>query len=85
MKQPQADCVAYLQQPPTRNELLPVILAVSSLTSAVMELAVALADGAKPNDVMNAARPLVEKKERLDGLMRELINAGVDPQWDHKV
>lgn len=84
MKQSQADCVAYLHGQPTRNELLPLILTVSSLTTAVMELAVAIADGGKPTEFMDAARPLVEHKERLNGLMRELMNAGVDPQWDHK-
>ncbi len=78
------DRTDYLQQAPTRTELIEVLLTVSSTATAVLNLAVTLCDNGAPKSVLDAVSPLVEKHKRLQGLMREMTNAGVDPDWDRR-
>lgn len=69
---------------PSRDELRTVVLIVLKIHTAMLNLALAISDGAGPDAVINAVRPVSDDHHRLMQLMRELTNAGVDSEWDHQ-
>lgn len=98
MEQSKADRLAYLQHPVTRGDLIPLITAVTIMLGTVAEVALALGDlhsnEAGPDDratpyevirtVTDQLGPLLTVRDKLHAQVRELGNAGVDPEWDHQ-
>lgn len=84
MKQPQTECIAYYAGTPTRQELLPVVQALFDLQSTVLELGLVVSDDGRNEEVVETLRGTVVSSERIAALIREMMNAGVDPEWDHR-
>lgn len=72
--------IAYFHASPTRQELLTVVLATMETMAAVVN--VATADNSA--DRLAALDPLRDQSEKLSVLIREMLNEGVDPEWDYR-
>lgn len=84
MKQPEADRIAHFVGSPTREELLPLVRAVFNLQATVVELGLALSDAGQNQKVMTILRGTIASSDEMAALIREMVNAGVDSEWDHR-
>ena len=81
MVQPEEDRRAYLNAPPTRLEIVNLLILVESVLSVGLLADLADNEGDQAGRVSHL---LVahEQNGKIVTMMRELLNAGVDPNWD---
>lgn len=72
--------LAYFQAPASRQELFTVVLAAMETISAVTSIVTA----ATEEERVAAVSPLREQADKLSALLREILNEGVDPEWDYR-
>ncbi|MGN6270886.1 MAG: hypothetical protein ACTHM0_13460 [Sphingomonas sp.] len=80
---PTPDQIAWLEGYPTRWELVKLVQIVQAATITQMELCVAIATGDQ-SSVPTIAAEASATNDRIAVIARELLNAGADPEWDHR-
>lgn len=81
MIQPEADRIEYLGQPATRREVFDLLVHIYNSNTYNLLSQTAALDGDDARK-LNNLKTALEQNQKLLVSLRELLNAGVDPEWD---
>jgi hypothetical protein len=80
MVQPEGDRIAYINAPPTRRELFEILVHVFTVNASALLVQTSQLEGNETARLENL-KVAFEQNEKLAARLRELLNAGVDPEW----